>query len=279
MAEHDDYNDQLIAYSVDALDPSEARELETHLRSCAHCQSELEAWRETSSRLAFAVDQNQPGAGLRERILHEVRADKREQQPKTVPQGLSSPKSTPAFFPPPQTLPWWRTSSGIMAIAAGLVLATALASFLISQRRERALKSQIALLSQRLDEERNDLARVKDENELLANPDARALVLLGTGVAPTARAKIIFDNKTGRAMLVAYNLPSAPPGKAYQLWFIANGQPLPGRTFTSDSQGRAVLHDQIPEAGRSASVFAVTLEPESGMPSPTGAKYLLGALT
>lgn len=81
-------------------------------------------------------------------------------------------------------------------------------------------------------------------------------------------------------MLFAYNLPPAPAGKAYQLWFIADlKHPVPGAVFNTDQQGRAVMRDQVPEAGRNASVFAVTLEPAGGVSAPTGEKYLLSPLS
>ena len=276
MAEHDHYNEQLIHYALDALDASETRQIEEHLMGCDQCQTELEAWRDTSSRIAYVADPIQPSADLRQRILKEVRALKNQNQhPVTVAPILQ--KSSSSRLPIPPNLPWWRTAPGIAAIAASLVLATALTSFLVFRQREGELRSEVASLSKRLEEQKDEIALAKSENELLSDPSARALMLMGTEAAPNARAKLVVDNKTGRALLVAQNLPAAPTGKAYQLWFIADGQPLPGRTFSTDSQGRAVLHDQIPEAGRKASIFAVTVEPAGGVSSPTGEKVLLGA--
>ena len=273
MAEHDYFSEQIIHYALNTLDTADAREIEQHLKGCAQCQAELEAWRDTSSQLAYVADPVQPSADLRKRILQEARALKqRGQDTARVDPGQSASR-----FPIPPRLPWWRTGPGIAAIAAGLVLATALASFFVSRKLEGELRSEVASLSQRLEQQRNELERARDENELLSDPNARALMLLGTDAAPNARGKLMVDDKTGRAMLVAQNLPSAPAGKAYQLWFIADGKPLPGRTFQTDRQGRAILQDQIPEAGRKASIFAVTIEPEAGVSSPTGEKVLVGA--
>jgi anti-sigma-K factor RskA len=104
--------------------------------------------------------------------------------------------------------------------------------------------------------------------------------LNGLGPGQSASAKVALDPQTGRAMLFAYNLPPAPAGKAYQLWFISDiKHPVPGGVFNPDAQGRAVLRDQAPEAGRSAAVFAVTLEPSGGVAAPTGEKYLLSPLS
>jgi hypothetical protein len=38
-----------------------------------------------------------------------------------------------------------------------------------------------------------------------------------------------------------------------------------------------MLDDQIPEVARNAAVFAITLEPKSGVQAPTGSIYLLSS--
>ena len=44
--EHQDYQELLIPHSLDALEVSEARELEAHLETCAECRAELVALRD-----------------------------------------------------------------------------------------------------------------------------------------------------------------------------------------------------------------------------------------
>ncbi len=75
-------------------------------------------------------------------------------------------------------------------------------------------------------------------------------------------------------MLFTEGLPPAPADKAYELWFIANGHPLPGKVFTVDKAGRATVSDQVPPEAREKAVFAVTLEPRKGASAPTGPIYL-----
>jgi anti-sigma-K factor RskA len=77
-------------------------------------------------------------------------------------------------------------------------------------------------------------------------------------------------------MLFAYNLPPAPAGKAYQLWFISGGKVMPGKVFTPDTTGRVMMNEQVPVANLDAApAFAVTLEPSTGVAVATGEKYLL----
>ena len=99
--------------------------------------------------------------------------------------------------------------------------------------------------------------------------------LAGTKDAPSAHAMLAVDSKSGHAMLMAKGLPQAPAGKAYQLWFIAGTRPIPGKVFKPDPSGNAMLDDQLPAAALNAATFAVTLEPQNGVPTPTGSMYLL----
>ena len=85
---------------------------------------------------------------------------------------------------------------------------------------------------------------------------------------------MVAYDKNGRAILMAKNLPAPPAGKAYQLWFIAGGKPMPGKVFTTDASGAGTLTDSMPSAAMNSPIFAITLEPENGVQAPTGAIYL-----
>ncbi len=73
--------------------------------------------------------------------------------------------------------------------------------------------------------------------------------------------------------------PATPAGKAYELWAIPpGGSPIPAGVFTVDAKGAASLRVSPVAAGSDVETFAVTLEPDSGVPAPTGAMYLAGKL-
>ena len=103
--------------------------------------------------------------------------------------------------------------------------------------------------------------------------------LAGTKDAPpTAHATVAYDRATRRAVLISSGLPPAPAGKAYQVWYIDGAKPpVPGGTFKPNVDSRGFLSDRIPAEGQAAQTFAVTLEPEGGVPAPTGKMYLLSA--
>jgi anti-sigma-K factor RskA len=72
--EHPD-RDDLVAFALGALEPSEERAVEAHAPSCARCTRELEALVPAVAVLGESVEQLEPPPELRERVLAEVRAD------------------------------------------------------------------------------------------------------------------------------------------------------------------------------------------------------------
>ena len=162
------------------------------------------------------------------------------------------------------------------SLAASLAVAAFLITLGVIWQRNTRLQIELARLSETVNQTQQELARTRAERELLAAPEAHNATLAGTKVAERARARLTFDAQTGRAMLLAADLPPAPAGKAYQLWFIAAGKPpMPGSVFQPDARGHAEMHEIIPPEGRAAAiVYAITLEPAGGVSAPTGEIYL-----
>jgi anti-sigma-K factor RskA len=167
----------------------------------------------------------------------------------------------------------WSSAQTWSAIAAGLVLVGLVASLFVLWNQNREARKELVLLSAQVRDAQQLLAQQGELIALMTAPGTRMTELAGTKMMPGANAKLAYD-KNGRAILMATGLPPAPAGMAYQLWFIAGGTPMPGKVFTTDASGAGTLKDQIPAQARNAAVFAVTLEPEKGVPSPTGQIYL-----
>lgn len=284
MSSHEDYKEMLVPHALDALETAEARVLEDHLETCAECRRELDSWQETTAALAFAAEVAEPPAELRSRILEQarttpqsareertVRREKLETITNEVPAKISN------VIPLPTPRRSWNSMQTFGAIAASLVIAALAVALALLWQRNNRMETELAQLSRQFNESQIELARLREDKQMLTAPDANLATLGGTEMAANARAKIAYDRKTGRAMLVADGLPPAPAGKAYQLWFIEEGKPpMPGGVFTTDAAGHAEHHDQMPPEGRNAGVFAVTLERAGGVPAPEGKAYLQG---
>ncbi len=79
IGDHPD-RDDLVAYSLEALDPREAAAVEAHAPGCARCTRELEALAPAVAVLGESVEQLEPPPELRERVLaivHEEAQEKR----------------------------------------------------------------------------------------------------------------------------------------------------------------------------------------------------------
>jgi anti-sigma-K factor RskA len=296
---HEEYKELLALDALDALDRRDApeeqqqrRALDAHLESCPDCRAELRALGNAAAALVYAAPAPPVAAAapeLRARILAAVKStpqDARRRDGDASP-GDAAPAATtrtaevsaPDEFARRRAAREVRVSRRVLtfgSLAASLALAALLVSLALLWQRNHRLESELARLSTTISRTQQELALTRADRELLALPAAHSAPLAGTKMAERAHARLTFDAQTGRAMLTAADLPPAPAGKAYQLWFIAAGKPpMPGSVFQPDTRGRAEMHEIVPPEGRTtAAVFAVTLEPAGGVSAPTGEIYL-----
>ena len=274
---HEDYKELLAANALTALDAEDARALNTHLESCADCRSEMNDWQEAAALLALDLNPVQPSPEVRERILASVRAEGEAGNSANdrVAQIASAGESKIlAFERPPRNI--WTSLGALGAMAAALAFVALIISLIVLWQQNRATQKELARLSTETRQAKAQLDHERAVLELLTSPDAHMAKLSGTNAAPGAQAMLAYD-KNGHAMLMARGLPAAPKGMAYQLWYIKDNKKMPGKVFVPDAAGNGILEDQIPPVARDQAVFAITLEPESGVQVPTGSIYLLSA--
>jgi anti-sigma-K factor RskA len=265
---HQAYEELLTLQALDALDASGQRTLAEHLETCAACRTELAELSDAAGLLAHASTPAAPGAGVRARILDEVR---KEKQP-----GVSSPVAP--FRARPAATVW----PNLLRLAAAIAFVALLIGVAVLWRRDLISRQEIARLSQQFNQQNEELARDREalarQREAIAlmnAPGMKKMELAGTQTAQTARAMFVYDQVTGRAMIMTNGLPAAPAGMAYEVWFIPKGHsPMPGKTFTVDAAGQAMMMDQMPQEAMESATIAITLEPKGGSASPTGAIYL-----
>lgn len=279
---HEEFLNHLAADALDSLDAAERRAFADYLAANPEARVEEAETRNALAALAYLAEPAQPSAEIRARLLDRIAAMKNatttnvrddseaEEKSNVIP--LASRQRTGAGN---RLVSRWSFFSG--ALAASLIIAALILVLIVLWKRNNLMQSQLAALSQRTQAMEGELARARENAALLTAPNTSLRVLDGTKAAPRARATLALDRRTGDAVLYAEGLPQTPSGKAYQLWFIADGKPYSGRVFTVDAAGRATFRTQVPAGGLQSSLFAVTLEQQSGVPSPTGEKYLLSA--
>ena len=270
--EHQEYQELLVLHSLDALDASEARVVEEHLNVCARCRDELTELRDTGALLAHAAMPAEPRPEVRDRLLAGIRAEKHRGQPVTAPAARIMPMK-----PRVQGSIW---TMGLR-LAAGLAFVALLAGMIVLWRRDVKMQEQIAQLSRQNNTQQHELVRDRDVLErqrealaLLNSPTAKKMELAGA-LTQSTRGTFVYDQKTGRAILMAEGLPATPADKAYEIWFIPKGHsPMPGKIFTVDASGHAMLPTQMPAEAMDGATVAITLEPKKGSAVPTGTIYL-----
>lgn len=271
------YEDHLAAYALGALEGEDLRELEAHLGAgCPRCEAILAGYEGDLVGLAESVPAVEPSETTRHRILRIPRDHTR------------STRSDPSPGPVSRRRTGWPLAAALAASLAALAVSLGVfwsqgkvsEDLARSRAAEERLEAEVERLRDDLGRARTELTRTRvDMERLLVSvqslgaPEGRAFVLAGLEGAPEAGGASFIDPLTRRAAFYAYGLPKAPEGKTYQLWWIADGQPVSGGVFDVDETGRASLEvDRVPV--RDVDVWAVTVEPEGGVPQPTGEMVL-----
>jgi Anti-sigma-K factor rskA, C-terminal len=84
IGDHPD-RDDLVAYSLEALDPREAAAVEAHVPSCARCTRELEALTPAVAVLGESVEQLEPPPELRQRVMAIVHEEAKQAETDRAP--------------------------------------------------------------------------------------------------------------------------------------------------------------------------------------------------
>lgn len=210
--------------------------------------------------LAEAVDQVDPPAALRDRVLRSVGA----------PSISPSPAKTAAF-------PSWLATAALLAIAAGLsVYSLQLRSritTLESELRDAILRADAS--NTQLAEVRRTAADAQSSVAVLTAPDTSRVELAGQTAAPQASGRVFWSRSRG-LVFTASNLPALPAGRTYQLWVVTTQAPVSAGLLKPDANGSVNVVFNPPGNIPSATAMAVTIEPDGGVPAPTGAMYLVG---
>jgi hypothetical protein len=241
--------------ALEVLDGEDLERFAAHEAGCPRCQAEVAAFSRVASQIPLATESVPLPPAARGRALG------------------GRPRATPG---PPIAL--W-------ALAASLILLVGVLGKTWAERnayhRDLALAlSKAAAAEGNADKSAAELASLRESfgheagfRALASGAEARMVHLAPTGQGPAAC--IVFNARSGEAMLAASGLDPAPHGMAYEVWVIAGTSPIPAGVFHPDTGGRA-LFKLPPVALGGVKTFAVTVEPEEGTTAPTGPMVLAG---
>jgi anti-sigma-K factor RskA len=112
---------------------------------------------------------------------------------------------------------------------------------------------------------------------VLTAPDVARVDLAGQPAAPGASARAFWSRSRG-LVLTGSAVPALPAGRVYQLWAVGPQAPTSVGLLRPDTDGGVHrVYDTPPDLPKPVA-FAVTIEPDGGVPAPTGEKYLVGLM-
>jgi anti-sigma-K factor RskA len=114
--------------------------------------------------------------------------------------------------------------------------------------------------------------QMKEQIEVMKNPEVKQVVLKGLPLMPSALATIYWNPKTEEVFINANSLPSISDANALQLWAIVDGKPVDlGLVPVQTSLESLVKMKNV----QNASAFAITIEGKGGSVSPTMDKMIV----
>jgi anti-sigma-K factor RskA len=240
-------------FAAGALPEDERREYVRHLEEddCAVCRNEARELQTAANFLSLHVPLETPSPRVKERLMERVR-------------------SSAAVRPMPRR--WLEWTAGLTAVAASAALVFVLNDNAQLRQLTDSLSSRVAQLEAQLSGQRARLAA-------LSSPSVRVVNLAGQGANAGASGRVFWDQAKRRWFFYAQNLPSVASDKSYQLWFVpVAGNPVSATVFNTDANGGAEIEIDVPANVTEIKAAAVTTEPAGGLPQPSGAFALLGAV-
>lgn len=253
----------LEAYALGQLSGAEALAVESALGADPALRQALDRIEQALERSALeqAV---QPTPLAKARVMETIRSERRAAS-KVVALSRDGGRAR-----------WnWLAAAASIALLLSIGLNIAVLLQLREARAELArINEERSVLAEELRVQRAALADAQRMLAVVSDPQRKVVTLTGTGAAPEALARVYWDPLASRVHIDVLRLPAPPSGKQYQLWAIADGQPIDAGLIAS-GEGASTM--QAMKAIGRAQAFAVTLEEAGGRPAPTlEAMVLLG---
>jgi anti-sigma-K factor RskA len=249
----DDLQEQASLYAAGAMPETERLEYMRHLEEdqCSVCQAEVKELQSAISLLAFAVPTSSPSPRVKARLMEQAR------------NASPMPEQRRRAF-------WWMEWVTAAVAVASMAVAVVVIRTNGELRNEAdALKTRVVQLENQVTEQTQNVA-------FLLGAD-RIVNLAGQNSNAQASGRVYINDR--QWLVSVRDLPPAPAGKTYQLWFVPkSGNPVSAKVFDTASNGSSEIAVRVPDDMGELKAAAVTTEPAGGVPQPTGQFALVGAM-
>ncbi|MBI4853105.1 MAG: anti-sigma factor [Acidobacteria bacterium] len=258
-------------YLLGELSPNDMAAIEKHLATgCSSCLQEIKELQEIFASIACSAPSVTPPEQIRQKLLSRLQTEVKAQPSlKLVPM----PKR--AWYKTPLSL------LGKVAASLGLLILLAETVFLVHINKKAVLQAELAkvqehkiqILQTELNQKQKDISNIETSIK-----SSRKLIALDSKLISKASGKALWDTDQNAWQFYISDLPNAPKGRTYQLWFITDKELISGGTFQTNEKGSMELRLATPRNCKNILEVAISLEPIGGSETPTGAIYLSGPI-
>ena len=247
-------------YALGTLSDKERDLVERYLEENPEAGEQIRELIEAASALAFALEPVKPRDQLAESLLSHIRTTAYEAREEGfVRRGL---------------IGLWARNRATAAIAlASLLIATLSATWALSLNADiLQLKTELVGLEATITEQNKIIARI-------SSPGVQAVEVLGTEEGSEASGRLFADPETSNAVLAVWGLDPPSPEQSYQIWLIADDNPMSVGLLDIKELGSST---QLIEANNSLGLFdaiGISVEPFGGSLLPTGPIVMFASLT
>ena len=270
----------LERYVLGTVSSQERQEVECMSHIYPDIYTELRNLEQTLENFATAGAKTPP-KHIREKILNQIENINQEAPLKIIK------NERPFALKPINPINYWRwtaVASFLIILGIGYLMRETTISLNEVQQQVAGLSrdsDQLEVENERLRKQLTELNELKAEKDkvtyLLAHHATKKIEMSGTDNSPKSMVRVYWNTATKNVLLKVDDLPEPPEGKQYQLWAIADGNPLDMGVFKTEKEKDASVQFMPINCNATAQAFAVTLENEGGSSVPTlSAMYVLG---
>lgn len=249
-------------YALGTLTKDERDQVEAYLERNPEAREQLQEMIEAASALAYASEPIKLRDQMLEGLLSRIRPWPLEPQP-----AWSEPFAERRFAT------WFGRNRANAALALLSLLIAAISGVWVVQRNVQVteLRAELADLQRTIGEQNEIIAQI-------AAPAIRIVEVLGTTDGSSARGRLYADLSTTTAVLVVWGLNPLPPDQSYQVWLIADENPVSAGLLTIEAEAPSVHLIEASDALRLFQAIGISVEPIWGSEQPTGAVVMFGRL-